>query len=157
MRQQPQSPIASGLTSRVLMRRRTSLPWPFSQGASFSGGKKNGREFALGPLEDAALVAFQAKEIIAAQLLRDEARALLLAMQRVGGDHGVVQRGLDAFEQLAGDGHFAVVLGSLMHGHGEGRSKKQAEQAAARAAVLALAEGGDHPTTEDTLRETHHG
>ena len=42
-------------------------------------------------------------------------------------------------------------------GHGEGRSKKQAEQAAARAAVLALAEGADHPTTEDTLRETHHG
>ncbi|MDP1806706.1 MAG: putative dsRNA-binding protein, partial [Acidimicrobiales bacterium] len=41
-------------------------------------------------------------------------------------------------------------------GRGEGRSKKQAEQAAARAAVQALLDD-DEPITEDTLRETHHG
>jgi ribonuclease-3 len=39
------------------------------------------------------------------------------------------------------------------YGRGEGRSKKQAEQAAARAAVEALADHHE-PTT---LRETHHG
>ncbi len=49
---------------------------------------------------------------------------------------------------------FAVTatIAEVAYGHGVGRSKKQAEQAAARAAVEALAA---HPP--DTLRETHHG
>ncbi len=46
-----------------------------------------------------------------------------------------------------------ATIAEVAYGHGEGRSKKQAEQAAARAAVTALA---DHPQPT-TLRETHHG
>ena len=47
-------------------------------------------------------------------------------------------------------------------GHGDGRSKKQAEQAAARDAVEALADDSGAATTDDsdvddTLREIHHG
>lgn len=48
---------------------------------------------------------------------------------------------------------FSVIatIDGIAYGHGEGRSKKQAEQAAARAAVTALV---DHRAE---LRETHHG
>ncbi|MGK2949020.1 MAG: ribonuclease III [Acidimicrobiales bacterium] len=48
--------------------------------------------------------------------------------------------------------YVTATIAEQAYGHGEGRSKKQAEQAAARAAVEALA---DHP--QPTLRETHHG
>jgi ribonuclease III len=47
-----------------------------------------------------------------------------------------------------------VTIADVPYGHGEGRSKKQAEQAAARAAYDALADTIDHP---EPLRETHHG
>ena len=69
--------------------------------------------------------------------------------------------------------HVVVTIDGEPHGHGEGRSKKQAEQAAARAAVAALLDGhlppapapdaGPPATTtdagdvDDTLREIHHG
>lgn len=45
-----------------------------------------------------------------------------------------------------------ATISGVEYGRGEGRSKKQAEQAAARAAVQVLV---DHQS--DTLRETHHG
>ncbi len=51
--------------------------------------------------------------------------------------------------------YVTVTIADEPYGHGEGRSKKQAEQAAARAAVEALADHSQpHPPT---LRETHHG
>ena len=46
-----------------------------------------------------------------------------------------------------------ATIAGVAYGSGQGRSKKQAEQAAARAAVEALADH-DQP---DKLRETHHG
>jgi ribonuclease-3 len=48
-----------------------------------------------------------------------------------------------------------VMIDDVAYGRGEGRSKKQAEQAAARAACLELAE--DDPGTTATMRETTHG
>ena len=48
--------------------------------------------------------------------------------------------------------YVTATVAGVAYGKGEGRSKKQAEQAAARAAVDVLV---DHPTK--TLRETHHG
>ena len=51
--------------------------------------------------------------------------------------------------------YVTVTIADEPYGHGEGRSKKQAEQAAARAAVEALAEYPQPQPT--TLRETHHG
>ncbi len=48
-----------------------------------------------------------------------------------------------------------VMIDDVAYGRGEGRSKKQAEQAAARAACLELAE--DDPGTAATMRETTHG
>ena len=48
-----------------------------------------------------------------------------------------------------------VLIGDQAYGRGEGRSKKQAEQEAARAACDALAEAD--PGTAATLRETTHG
>lgn len=48
-----------------------------------------------------------------------------------------------------------VLIDDVAYGRGEGRSKKQAEQAAARAACLELAE--DAPGTAATMRETTHG
>ena len=66
--------------------------------------------------------------------------------------------------------HVVVTIGGVPHGHGEGRSKKQAEQAAARDAVAALAEDAvpaavvtdpanptDGSDVDDTIREIHHG
>ncbi len=50
--------------------------------------------------------------------------------------------------------HVTVTIDGQAHGTGTGRSKKQAEQAAARDAVEALAPPADH---EDDLREIHHG
>ena len=49
--------------------------------------------------------------------------------------------------------YVTVIIAGVAYGHGEGRSKKQAEQAAARTAHAALV---DHDRS-DTLRETHHG
>jgi len=49
--------------------------------------------------------------------------------------------------------YVTATIAGVAYGHGEGRSKKQAEQAAARAAHAALV---DHDLS-DTLRETHHG
>jgi ribonuclease-3 len=50
--------------------------------------------------------------------------------------------------------HVTVTVGGTPYGEGEGRSKKQAEQVAARHAVEALSE----PTVDDdTLREMRHG
>jgi ribonuclease-3 len=48
--------------------------------------------------------------------------------------------------------YVTATISGVAYGSGEGRSKKQAEQAAARAAVAVLV---DHQS--DTLRETHHG
>ena len=45
-----------------------------------------------------------------------------------------------------------ATIAGVAYGQGEGRSKKQAEQAAARAAVEALVDHQPEP-----LRETHHG
>ncbi len=52
-----------------------------------------------------------------------------------------------------------VTIDGEPHGTGVGRSKKQAEQAAARAAVDALADHTDIDSSDvdDTLREIHHG
>ena len=56
-----------------------------------------------------------------------------------------------------------VTIDGEPHGQGVGRSKKQAEQAAARDAVAALADHTDIATdtdgsdVDDTLREIHHG
>ncbi len=50
--------------------------------------------------------------------------------------------------------YVTVTIADAPYGQGEGRSKKQAEQAAARAAFDALV---DAVPTPDTLRETHHG
>jgi ribonuclease-3 len=49
-----------------------------------------------------------------------------------------------------------VMIDDVAYGRGEGRSKKQAEQAAARAACLELAEEDD-PGAAATMRETTHG
>jgi ribonuclease-3 len=51
--------------------------------------------------------------------------------------------------------YVTVLIDDVPYGHGEGRSKKQAEQAAARAACDALAE--TTPGTTPPLRETTHG
>src|SRR4029079_14957668 len=45
-----------------------------------------------------------------------------------------------------------AMVDGVVYGKGEGRSKKQAEQAAARRAVESLVE-----RTPDDLRESHHG
>jgi hypothetical protein len=60
-------------------------------------------------VQNAALVAFESEEIIAAQLLRDEARALLLAMQRIGGDQHAGRR-VDFFEQRLESRDFVALL-----------------------------------------------
>lgn len=55
--------------------------------------------------------------------------------------------------------HVTVTIDGEPHGHGVGRSKKQAEQLAARQAVDALTAEvptADNPV-DDTLREIHHG
>jgi ribonuclease-3 len=51
--------------------------------------------------------------------------------------------------------YVTVLIDDVPYGHGEGRSKKQAEQAAARTACAALAEAD--PDTAAPLRETTHG
>jgi len=48
------------------------------------GKKKILGELCLGALQNAALVAFEAPEIIGPQILREEAAGLLLALNRVG-------------------------------------------------------------------------
>ena len=57
--------------------------------------------------------------------------------------------------------YVTVTIDGEPHGQGVGRSKKQAEQAAARNAVLALAENTDidrnGSDVDATLREIHHG
>jgi ribonuclease-3 len=57
--------------------------------------------------------------------------------------------------------YVTVTIDGEPHGQGVGRSKKQAEQAAARNAVLALADGSDidrdGSDVDETLREIHHG
>src|ERR1039457_1003681 len=66
--QQPQRPISSGVTATRARRRRSSRWWPFSHGASFSGGKKNAApQQPLGFFEHTALVAFESPEISGAQ------------------------------------------------------------------------------------------
>ena len=51
--------------------------------------------------------------------------------------------------------YVTVSIADTPYGHGEGRSKKQAEQVAARAACDALTEPA--PVSTDTLREIDHG
>jgi ribonuclease-3 len=51
--------------------------------------------------------------------------------------------------------YVTVLIDDVPYGRGEGRSKKQAEQAAARAACAALADPA--PSTATPLRETTHG
>ena len=52
----------------------------------------------LGLIENPALVAFKAEEVIASQFLRDEAGAFLLAVHGVGGDQRS-RRQVQLFEQ----------------------------------------------------------
>ena len=105
-RQHPVSPMSSGVVARVLMRRRTSLPWPLSHGTSLSGGKKNAIEFGCGALENAALVAFESENVVGSVVLGDEAGGFLLAMHGVGAQ----ERTLDgeAFEQGFDGGDFVA-------------------------------------------------
>jgi ribonuclease-3 len=56
--------------------------------------------------------------------------------------------------------YVTVTIDGESHGTGVGRSKKQAEQAAARAAVDTITDGEvvvDAPAPTEELRETHHG
>jgi ribonuclease III len=53
--------------------------------------------------------------------------------------------------------HVTVTIDGEPHGQGVGRSKKQAEQAAARSAVLALGATAETTDIDDTLREIDHG
>jgi ribonuclease-3 len=56
--------------------------------------------------------------------------------------------------------YVTVTIDGEAHGTGVGRSKKQAEQAAARAAVDTITDGEvvvDAPAPTEELRETHHG
>src|SRR6266704_5429224 len=68
------------------MRQRTKRPCSLSQPVSYSGGKKTLRQPDLRPLQDAALIAFEAPDIIGSQFLSDKAAGLLLALDRIGGD-----------------------------------------------------------------------
>src|SRR6266481_4030817 len=62
------------------MRRRSSRWWPFSQLASFSGGKKGfAGQQALGLFEYSTLVAFEAEEVIGSQFLSNKTATFLLA------------------------------------------------------------------------------
>ena len=53
--------------------------------------------------------------------------------------------------------HVTVTIDGQPHGTGVGRSKKQAEQNAARDAIDALTDTNDGSDAADTLREIHHG
>jgi len=53
---------------------------------------KNLGEPGLGPLQNAALVAFEVKEIIGPQFLSDEAAALLLTMEGISSNQTAFQR-----------------------------------------------------------------
>jgi ribonuclease-3 len=53
--------------------------------------------------------------------------------------------------------HVTVTIDGEPHGTGVGRSKKQAEQNAARDAIDALNDTTDGSDVDDTLREIHHG
>lgn len=61
-------------------------------------GKKIFGESLLRLLQNATLVAFEPPEVIRAQVLRDQAAGLLLALHGIGRDQGALQR---AFGQLA--------------------------------------------------------
>ena len=74
----------------------------------------------MGYFEHPALVAFYPEEVISAQLLGDEPRALLLAVHRVGGNEGSGGRP-HFFEQRLERGNFvALVLnGNLPQGQAQ--------------------------------------
>ena len=86
--QQPHKPASSGLRLTRCNRQRTKRPCSLVQPVSASAGKKSFGQLGLRPFQNAALVALEAKEIIGPQFLGDEARRLLLTMQRVGGKAG---------------------------------------------------------------------
>src|SRR5580698_540821 len=139
--QQPQRPISSGVTATRAKRRRSSRWWPFSQGASFSGGKKRlRRQPALGLFQHARLVAFESEEIIRAQLQGDKVSALLLTVNRVGGDEAAFQRRQRTEQGFEGGDFIALLLdGDLAQRQAEavahGREQLQRLALVARAAA----------------------
>jgi predicted transposase YbfD/YdcC len=84
-------------------------------GVVFSG-KKSFRQPDLRPLQNALLIAFEAEEIISPQFPGDEAAALLLAMQGIGGDEAAFQRPLGqlAQQRLEGGDLVALFLNGLL-------------------------------------------
>jgi hypothetical protein len=136
--QQPQSPISSGVTATRAIRRRSSRPCCFSQTAVASGGKsllgeQTGRFF-----EHAALIAFQPEEIIAAEFLRDEPGAFLLAVHRVGRDDRARGR-LDFFEQRFERRNFVALFGNGQLVQGQPQLMRDGREQLQRFAIMAAA------------------
>ena len=70
------------------------------------------------PLQNAALVAFKAKEIIGPQFLRDESGALLLTLEGIGGNQTACQRPFgQLLEQRLKGGNFIALFLDGFLGH----------------------------------------
>ncbi len=96
----------------------------------------------MGALQNAALVAFEAPEIIGPQILRDEAAGLLLALDGIGGNETAFQRPFGQFQQqrLERWNLVALFLDGLL-GHRQAQAmadrRKQLERFAIRAGAAA--------------------
>src|SRR2546426_12456407 len=140
--QQPHKPASSGLRLTLCSRQRTSRPCSLVQPVSCSEGKKIFGELGLSTLQNAALVAFEAKEIIGPQFLSNEARTLLLTMQGVGANQAAFQRPFGQFieQRLDGRNLITLFLDRLL-GHRQAQtvadSRKQLERFAIGAAAAA--------------------
>jgi ribonuclease-3 len=117
-----------------------------------ASGFEGAREFVLGILESRLLTAPE-------DGADHKSRLQELAAHRFGGAprYAVEATGPDHARTF----FVTVLIGDIAYGRGEGRSKKQAEQAAARAACALLAEHDGTPAATTapaaTLRETTHG
>src|SRR5579859_356045 len=101
------------------MRQRTKRPCSLLQPVSYSEEKKIFGEPFLRLLQNAALIALKPPEIIAAQILSDQAAGLLLALHGIGRDQAAFQRTLGqlAQQRLQGWDFVAFLLnGLLCHG-----------------------------------------
>ena len=70
------------------------------------------------PLQNPALVAFEAQEVVGPQFLSDERRTRLLAVEGVGGDQAARQRPLGEFPEQGLEGRNFIALfldGFLRH------------------------------------------